>query len=298
MVLTHVYESNLALMLPRAKMDNTGFTVKRYRRGVAVKRKQLSFVSLLLFIALAPLTEAQEGGFRCEEHNLFINRLGALPSAPPLPDIPETKILSTQTFSDFSKYGIDSITLMIRFDPDSDTDSEGRPKPTGSLRIAATIRAHEKTSEQEIRANREREAWEPKLHDEYSKVGILLRGRLIPASDPSFRDSERPNIRLEQPETGIPIFLVKFIGDAPAGGWGDVDSDNAMVLDLRGGTLSVPAALGCMKDDFAGQGPGGGWADCRWDHVHQDYKCKSSKGKFFLISGKQIVGHTNSKRRK
>lgn len=259
-----------------------------------MKRKQLSFVSLLLFIGIAPLTQAQDDGFRCEEHNLFIDRLGAVPGVPPLPDNAQTKILATQNFSDFSKYGIDSITLTIRFDPDSGTDSEGRPKPTGSLRIAATIRAHEKAWQEEIR---ERENWEPKLHDEYSNVSILLRGRLMP-TDPSSPDSERPNLRLEQPERGVPIFLVKFIGIAGTGGRGDVDSDNAVVLDLRGKTLSISAALGCIKDDFAGQGPGGGWVDCSWDHLRQDYKCKSSEGKFFLISGKQIVSHTNSKRRK
>lgn len=51
-----------------------------------------------------------------------------------------------------------------------------------------------------------------------------------------------------------------FSGSAfgAAAGWGDVDSDNAMVLDLGGETLSSSTALGCIKDDFAGQGPGGG----------------------------------------
>src|SRR5262249_23032293 len=155
--------------------------------GVAVKRKQVSFVSLLLFIGLAvlaPLTQAQDDGFRCKEHNLFVDRLGAVPGLPLIPDNPETKILATQNFSNLSKYGIDSITLTIRFDPDSGTDSEGRPKPTGSFRIAATIRAHEEASEQEIR---KRETSEPKLHDEYSNLSILLRGKFIPA-DPSFPD--------------------------------------------------------------------------------------------------------------
>ena len=128
--------------------------------------------------------------------------------------------------------------------------------------------------------------------DPGAKLATLLRARLVPA-DPSFPDPGSPAIRFEQPETGVPIFLVKFIGIAPAGGWGDVDSDNALVLDLRNRTLSMPAALGCIKDDFAGQGPGGGWARCHWDPMHHDYDCATSGGEFFLVSGKKVTSKTD-----
>lgn len=86
---------------------------------------------------------------------------------------------------------------------------------------------------------------------------------------------------------------MKFIGIAAAGGWGDVDSDNAMVLDLRHGKLSMPGAIGCIKDDFAGQGPGGGWASCHWDRAIQDYDCETNEGGFLLVSGKKIRSKTD-----
>ena len=238
----------------------------------------------LLVVALAPVVEAQDNGFQCEEHSLFLYRLGQITGSPPLPDGQGTKILVTKSFSGFAKYGIDSVELTVRLEPDTGTDSEGRPKRTGDLRVAATIHSHDTTTTEEIRTRDF--SRRPKLNDVYTHLSMLLRARLTPA-EPMDPDSGRPNIRIEQPETSVPIILVKFIGIAAAGGWGDVDSDNAMVLDLRQGVLSVPAALGCIKDDFAGQGSGGGWATCSWDRARQDYDCKSSRGEFLLISGKR-----------
>ena len=246
-----------------------------------MRRRLLPLISVLVILALP--VQAQESWFQCEEHNLFVDRLAAIPSQPPLSDGPGTKILATQNFSGFTKYGLDSVKLTIHFDPDP--NSGDAPRSSGSIRVDVMVQSNGKSSVAEIRDLND---WRM---DPRAELAILLRARLVPA-DPSFPDPGSPAIRFEQPETGVPIFLIKFIGIAPVGGRGDVDSDNAMVLDLRQRTMSMPAALGCIKDDFAGQGPGGGWANCHWDHVHQDYDCDTSEGEFWLISGKKIRSNT------
>lgn len=245
-------------------------------------RKLLPLISL--FVILLPPLKAQDSsdqsGFQCEEHNLFVDRFPALPTQLPLPDGPQTKMIAGRSFSGFGKYGFDSVKLSIRFDPDR--GSTGVPAPAGRIRVEATIESSGTVTSEEIR-----DPGDWKL-DPRAELATLLRARLLPAN-PDFPDSARPAVWFEQPETGVPIFLVKFIGIVAVGGRGNVDSHNAVVFDLRQRKSSMPAALGCVDDDFAGQGPGGGFASCHWDHAREDYDCDSSEGRFLLISGTKFA---------
>jgi hypothetical protein len=251
-------------------------------------RKLLPLISL--FVILLPPLKAQDisdqSGFQCEEHNLFVDRFSALPRQRPLPDGPQTKVLASQNFSGFGKYGFDSVKLSIRFDPDR--GSANVPVPAGGIRVEAAIESNGTATSEEIR-----DLGDWKL-DPDAELATLLRARLVPAN-PDSPDSARPAVRFEQPEAGVPIFLVKFIGIMSVGGRGNVDSDNAVIFDLRQRKLSMPAALGCTKDDFPGQGPGGGFASCRWDHARGDYDCDSSEGRFLLISGAKFALKPRSK---
>lgn len=102
-----------------------------------VHRIRLLLISVLV-ISAAPL-RAQENGFQCEDHNLFVDRLSAVPSQPLSPDSPGTKILASQNFTGFAKYGFESVRLIIRFDQDPGTASA--PYPTGDIRISAAIQS-------------------------------------------------------------------------------------------------------------------------------------------------------------
>lgn len=237
-------------------------------------------IAVLLILFGLPYAHAQDAGFDCDSASLFVSRLSVVPSDTVLPDSPNTRLLASQDFVGFAKYGIDSVKLTIRFDPDSHSTAV---RPTGSIRIAAVVRSGAQATESEIR---------------YSASELaFLRARLI-SDDPAPDNTGTPAIRVEQAEADLPVILIKFIGVVAAGGWGDVNSHNAMVIDFRGGKLLMPAALGCVDNDFAGQGARGGSANCQWNHTHQDYGCTTSEGDFFLISGKKIVSHRNDRTQK
>ena len=110
------------------------------------------------------------------------------------------------------------------------------------------MQSRDKSSEEEIRVRHE---WKARARYRIFEPRNAASNSAGPG-DRSFPSPGSPAIRFEQPEAGVPVFLIKFIGIVAAGGWDDVDSDNAMVLDLRHGALSMPGALGCTKDDFAG----------------------------------------------
>src|SRR5215472_15535203 len=94
---------------------------------------------ICVFVGLAPTLRAQDSSFQCEDHSLFVDRLSRIPSQPPLPESRNTKILATQEFSGFAKYGFDSLTVIIRFDQGSSTATA--PQPTGRIRVGAVIQA-------------------------------------------------------------------------------------------------------------------------------------------------------------
>jgi hypothetical protein len=247
-----------------------------------VRRKRMSdrmLIAVFLILFVLPCAQAQQADFGCDSATLFVNRLSIVPREAVLGDSRSTKVLASQDFFGFAKYGIDSVKLTIRFD--ADPDSSEVPRPTGSIRVRAVIRSAGKSSESEIR-------YSPDWRDPHSKELAFLRARLT-SPDPASDDPGSPAIRIRQAETGLPVFLIKFIGVVAAGGRGDVDSHDAMVVDFRGGHFSMPVALGCIDNDFAGQEARGGSANCQWNHAHLDYACATSDGDFFLISGKRVV---------
>jgi hypothetical protein len=243
-------------------------------------------IAVILILFVLPCAQAQEADFDCHSATLFVNRLSIVPSETVMGDSRSTKVLARQDFFGFAKYGFDSVKLIIRFD--ADLDSSGAPGQTGSIRVGAVIRIRSagESSESEIR-------YSPDWRDPHSKELVFLRARMI-NGDPANDDPGSPAISIQQAEAGLPVFLIKFIGVVAAGGMGDVDSHNAMVVDLRGGQLSIPVALGCIDNDFAGQEARGGSANCQWNHARLDYACATSDGHFFLISGKRVVAGRKS----
>lgn len=244
-------------------------------------------MAVFLVLSALPCARAQDVGFDCDSATLFVNRLSIVPSEMVFPDGPNTRVLASQDFSGFAKYGIDSVKLTIRFDPDSHSTAV---RPHGSIRVSAAVQSGGKSIQSEIR-------YSPDWRDPHAAELDFLRVQFS-SGDPALDYPGTPAIRIEQAEADLPVILIKFTGVVAAGGRGDADSHNAMVVDFRGGKLSMPAALGCVDNDFAGQGGGGGSAHCQWNHARQDYSCTTSEGDFYLISGKKILADRKAKPKK
>ena len=145
----------------------------------------------------------------------------------------------------------------------------------------------------------------------YRPLAALLRvsyvtpqsGEQATASDDPVVEREgRPQLQIQQAESKKPIFLLKFIGLTVAGGWGEVDTERAIAVDLGALEWKVPAAVGCVKNDFAGQNHENQWVDCRWSSQQQDYVCETNafyahEWKFALIEGKKLPSVARTRRR-
>jgi len=274
--------------------------------GTSMRIVQVAALSALMVTRAAG--QQIVGKFRCESHTVGIDRL---PGAKFTPIQEPTKIEVRKVLeADFSGFGpensVKAIHFLVQYVPGS--LHEGAHQ--GRLRILA-----------QIESNAGRRWWE--LADDLTPISQpgtwydngqssdLLRvdfqspqpGEVPdPTDDPAVYQSGRPQLRIHQAEKGKPVFLLKYIGWYQAGGHGDVDTEEAMVLDFRGNTPAAPAAVGCIKNDFASEQHRDEWIDCRWQPRREDYVCRNNSfydhaWSFFLIGGKKLPAKSKPRSR-
>lgn len=260
-----------------------------------------AFVYLALPVTMAAFAPCQQisGSFRCDSHTVAIDRFPAAKSVPASPptERESEKILETE-FSAFDPtYSLESVRLALFFVQD-----RANPyRKVGKIRIMALLRTQGGQQWRELIDEETGHLVSPGWYDN-GWLSLLLRSDLeqpqaddeVSASDdPMVEHSGRPQVRIQQAEAKIPLFLLKFIGLTSAGGRGDVDTEQAIVLDLRGGEFVAPAAVGCVKNDFAGEGHEDEWINCQWNAHRQDYVCRTNAyynhdWAFLLIEGKKL----------
>jgi hypothetical protein len=272
----------------------------------ALKRTVLCGAASVTMTAIAA-GQQTVGSFRCDSHTVAIDRLPGAKSIPAKePDKQDSHKILQADFSGFDpQYSLESVGFVVLFAPNPPTPY-GRPD--GKLRVLALLRSHGSDQWREL-AGDDTEA-SPAVWYDNRLISDLLRVNSEPAEaglepdpsdDPTVEKSGRPQIRIHQAQKGTPVFFLKFIGLTPAGGHGDVDAERAMALDLRRGTLAAPAAVGCVKNDFAGEGHEDEWIDCQWRPTLQDYVCKNNAHysydwEFLLIKGEKLPAKAKPRR--
>ena len=243
---------------------------------------------------------AQEisGSFRCESHTVAIDRFpGAIAVSPQDDTTNSTRILEAQ-FSGFDpQYPVESVHFRISFVRDQ-TNIE---RAVGRLRILASIGNHDSEQVKEIIDGDNVHVGSQVWYDNWELSRVLhvsfetaeTGEALADSDDPMVDHSGRPQVRIHQAEAKKPVFLIKFIGLTAAGGWGEVDTEEAIVLDLRSGDLVAPAAVGCVKNDFAGQNHEDESIECLWNQRYGDYVCRTNAyygrdWNFLLIQGRKL----------
>jgi len=268
-------------------------------------------VALLLVIPCVAAGQQADSGFHCESHTAAIDRLpGAKFTAAEVPDTAGTREILQADFSSFDpQYSLQSVHFVILFVP-----APPNPNTTstrGRLRLLARAGTHgseqwrELTDEEGAKDLSQHGSW----YDNWV-VSDLLRANFEapqageetnPSDDPTVWTSGRPQVRIHQAQKGKPVFLLTSIGLAQAGGHGEVETEQAIVLDLRGGVLTAPAFVGCIKNDFASEQHRDEWVDCRWNSRLQDYVCKSNAyydhdWRFLLIKGEKLPAKSKARR--
>jgi len=272
----------------------------------------LSSLSVALLVLPA---SAQSASFACDSRLVAVDRY---PTAQPVENRPESvqngKALSEADFAGFKQnYSLESVHFVIVFEP----DKPGTPEtmnPTGTLRVFARIRSLGREFWHEIEDNGSPRMTASWLQD--STTGMLLRtdfdntpertdsdGKLY--TDPIAGGEGDPQLRIQQAEPGVPIFLLKFISLVPAGPYPDAKAETALVLDLRRGELHTPSSISCIVADYPSLPHRSDSVSCTWKRDAQDFICDTDadsrkRWSFFLIAGKRRPapqGHRAPKKR-
>lgn len=262
-----------------------------------------TILCLAAFLSLTLVVDGQQtvGSFQCSFNTVAIDRMHGsrfVPIQSPSPsDSP--KILTTD-FSGFDpQYALNSVHFEVVFVPDQDN----RELHIGKLRILARLWSGTHEQWLELVDSDTKQSVDPeKPWFSYGSLSDRLRVRFEPLSpddepaasdDPSVERWARPQVRIHQAAPKIPVFLMKYVSLTRAGGRGDVDTEQAIVLDMRGADLMATASVGCVKNDFAGENHEDEWIECLWNPRYADYVCRTNSyyghdWDFLLIEGRKL----------
>jgi len=270
-----------------------------------------AILCLMLSVMMTSIVTGQQiiPNFRCDSHTVEIDRLPGAKSIPAKePDKQISHRILQADFSGFDpQYNLETVRFVLFFDP----TQSALNSPYGKLRILTLLRSHGSDQWRELTGDRA-DALEPakaRWYDNFP-ISYLLDVTFEPPQageenalpdDPLVSESGRPQARVHQAQKGTPVFLLKFIGLTSAGGHGVVETERAIVLDLRGGELAAPAAVGCIKNDFASEQHKDEWIDCQWNHKLQDYVCRNNTHykhdwDFLLIKGEKLPSNAKARR--
>ncbi|HET9406882.1 MAG TPA: hypothetical protein VFO39_06555 [Candidatus Sulfotelmatobacter sp.] len=272
-----------------------------------MRRLRALVLSGLVTSAIA-VAQQNSGRFECESHTVAIDRL---PDARLIPihgpDNSGAQQILRADFSGFdAKYTIQSVHFVVFFTPEP---APNLSVPRGKLSVQALVTKHGSQewsvlADEDGRNSLLRQGWyeNSALADLVQVFSELAESYEEPNSsdDPQVTQSGRPQVRIQQAESKQPVFLLTFIRLASAGGHGDVETEEGMVLDLRTEPFTAPAAVGCIKNDFASEQHVDERISCAWSAKQQDYICRTNASyahewRFLLIAGKKLAVAKNGK---
>jgi len=279
------------------EVDQTGLRMMHLPPSLHILARTAKCLAVSLTLAAFANGQQLSNSFGCESHTVTIDHFPGAKSAPAqAPDKRDSQALLEAEFSGFDpQYSVESVHFVVLFV----RDGSKLDRTVGTLRILAFVRNRGTELVKELT---DHDDLPFKSHGWYKDwhLPLLLRVELeppqaaediSPSDDPMVEHAGRPQVRLHQADPKKPVFLLKFIGLTPAGGWGEVEAESALVLDLRGGDLNAPAAVGCIKNDFAGQNHDDEWIHCTWRR--NDYVCSTNAyygrdWEFQLIAGRRL----------